>query len=89
MKTEMELSCPRCMKINLVEMIKFDPKDFNVLNDLVAKCKIEKNGDYSFLGKKRCECGKVICATLTVEAFSPETINAVFARNNSKKTNKD
>ena len=81
MKTELALSCPMCMKVNVVEMVKFAPEKFSFLNTLVANCKIEENGDYGFLGKTQCECGKVICASLTVSVFSQETVNAVFAEN--------
>ena len=81
MKTEIALSCPRCMKENVVEMTKFAPEKFTVLNELVANCEMEENGDYSFFGKAKCECGKVICAALTVSALSQETVDVVFAKN--------
>ena len=81
MKTELALSCPRCMKVNVVEMTKFAPEKFAVLNELVANCEIEENGDYGFFGKTRCECCKVICAALTVSVLSQETVDVVFARN--------
>jgi len=84
MKTELALSCPRCMKVNVVEMNKFAPEKFTVLNDLVANCEIEENGDYGFLGTAKCECGKVICAALTVSVLSQETVEVVFSKNSEK-----
>jgi len=69
------------MKIIVVEMTKFDPEKFSILNGLTENCKIVGNGEYGFLGKTQCECGKVVCASLTVDVFSPETANAIFARN--------
>jgi hypothetical protein len=68
------------MKNIVVEMNKFDPDKFSILNGLIANCKIEDNGEYGFLGKAQCECGKVVCASLTVDVISSETANVIFTK---------
>jgi hypothetical protein len=61
--TALQLECPSCHQLMLLEMVATDPEDL-----CVKVCNSIGIDMYLFTGRCMCRCGKEVFSTLTVSA---------------------